>query len=64
MISALAHILPKFKGQEAHIWCFAHVLNLVVKVIDTCNLFVLYMSELFDTGYSIPIFSDTPSQCG
>jgi hypothetical protein len=41
MISALAHILPKFKGQEAHIRCFAHVLNFVIKVSGTCLYCIL-----------------------
>jgi hypothetical protein len=41
MVSALAHILPKFKSQEACIWCFAHVSNLVVKVSGTCLYCIL-----------------------
>jgi hypothetical protein len=41
MISALAHILPKFKGQEACIQCFAHVLNLVIKVSGACLYCIL-----------------------
>jgi hypothetical protein len=41
MISALAHILPNFEGQKAHIQCFAHVLNLVVKVSGACLYCIL-----------------------
>ncbi|RDX41721.1 hypothetical protein OH76DRAFT_1301504, partial [Lentinus brumalis] len=33
MLDALAVHLPKFRGREAHVRCFAHVLNLVVKAI-------------------------------
>jgi hypothetical protein len=41
MISALAHILPKFKGQEAHIQCFTYISNLVVKVSGACFYCIL-----------------------
>ncbi len=32
MLDVLSTLLPKFRGREVHVRCFAHVLNLVVKV--------------------------------
>ncbi len=42
LIKELSKILDDFQGEVTHVWCFAHIFNLVVKV---CNmlLFILYL---------------------
>jgi hypothetical protein len=37
MINQLGLLLPGFKGRPARVRCFAHILNLVVKV---CNVLI------------------------
>ncbi|KAH9968256.1 hypothetical protein BC827DRAFT_1122499, partial [Russula dissimulans] len=33
MIVRLSQILPVFRGERMHIWCFLHIVNLIAKVI-------------------------------
>jgi hypothetical protein len=32
LVNALSELLPGFRGKETRVRCFAHILNLVVKV--------------------------------
>lgn len=53
MTRALERLLPNFKGEEGRIRCFAHILNLVVKVSRLIQLY-LHNSNL-KAGHSFAV---------
>ena len=54
LVNELADLLPGFQGSLAWIRCFAHVLNLVVKVRENLIIFPLILL-IHPLGYSITI---------
>jgi hypothetical protein len=52
MIRKLDEILEAFKGEAARIRCFAHTLNLIVKVRILYLFSCIIFSLIIDLGYS------------
>jgi hypothetical protein len=40
LVNELSNLIPTFEGQQYQICCFAHILNLVVKVSGVFGLFL------------------------
>lgn len=50
LVSELSILLPNFKGARVRVRCFAHVLNLVIKVCRTTGYPIGLMVETMSTG--------------
>ena len=56
LVDDLSDLLNRFQGSETHIHCFAHILNLVVKVCRMC--FCATTTIYQNIGHPIAIQSD------
>ncbi|KAF8909285.1 hypothetical protein CPB84DRAFT_1673450, partial [Gymnopilus junonius] len=51
LVAELANLVPGFSGLEYHVHCFAHILNLIIKVCSSISTCAATYFSMFRLSY-------------